>query len=429
MVEHSAQVTDKMSKETQKLGGEVAGPARNVGKIWALTNRLVTEPNRAANYGWYDDAAGFWNPTRTLRVYQPLALAHDLSHVDYSQTQWFVKNDCLVDGEPRALAEVLVDPVLSSLVSDEGPLRIVRHPGVPPPPASQPPQARAIEAASPPGRTTLQLGSKGSDVSVWQAAIGVTADGVFGPATLAATKAWQAAHGLGADGIVGPATWAKLGARRAMPAPRPGFTLGIDTSAAQGTVEWLSVIAEGVSFAFLKATDGISTIDSRWAINSKGAHDAGLTFGSYHVLEPGTDPTAQAEHYASIAKGVGSLPPVLDFELSKGLSAATALARAVTFLDAVEAAWGEQGIVYASPGFIAQLATLAGPAGKDALRELSKRRLWVAHYGVAKPTVPEPWPTDGWTIWQFAGDGGFRMPNGIVVDVDWIKGDLSVLAP
>jgi hypothetical protein len=44
----------------------------------------------------------------------------------------------------------------------------------------------------------------------WQAAVGVTADGVFGPATEAATKKWQAAHGLPADGIVGNITWAAL---------------------------------------------------------------------------------------------------------------------------------------------------------------------------------------------------------------------------
>jgi peptidoglycan hydrolase-like protein with peptidoglycan-binding domain len=33
-------------------------------------------------------------------------------------------------------------------------------------------------------------------------------DGVFGPATLAATNAFQLKHGLVKDGVVGPLTWA-----------------------------------------------------------------------------------------------------------------------------------------------------------------------------------------------------------------------------
>lgn len=57
---------------------------------------------------------------------------------------------------------------------------------------------------------TLRRGSRGDDVRLLQAAIGVTVDGSFGPATNIAVRAWQATHGLTADGIVGPATWARL---------------------------------------------------------------------------------------------------------------------------------------------------------------------------------------------------------------------------
>jgi Putative peptidoglycan binding domain len=51
----------------------------------------------------------------------------------------------------------------------------------------------------------------GGGVRALQRRIGVTADGVFGPATEAALKRWQRAHGLVADGIAGPNTRAKLG--------------------------------------------------------------------------------------------------------------------------------------------------------------------------------------------------------------------------
>lgn len=57
---------------------------------------------------------------------------------------------------------------------------------------------------------TLRKGMQGEDVKKMQAAIGVAADGDFGPGTLIAVKKWQRANGLEADGIIGPATQAKM---------------------------------------------------------------------------------------------------------------------------------------------------------------------------------------------------------------------------
>src|SRR3954467_10272134 len=53
--------------------------------------------------------------------------------------------------------------------------------------------------------------SKRGDIRKLQRKVGVSADGVFGPATERAVKRWQRRHGLVADGIVGPQTRAAMG--------------------------------------------------------------------------------------------------------------------------------------------------------------------------------------------------------------------------
>ena len=74
--------------------------------------------------------------------------------------------------------------------------------------ASESPANRAIEIRE--GGLPLHLGSSGDLVAHVQRALGLTADGVFGPQTDAAVRAYQARAGLEVDGVVGPITWASL---------------------------------------------------------------------------------------------------------------------------------------------------------------------------------------------------------------------------
>lgn len=59
--------------------------------------------------------------------------------------------------------------------------------------------------------STLKVGSTGDEVKCLQAAVGVTADGKFGPMTAAAVKLWQTSKSLTADGVFGPLSRAALG--------------------------------------------------------------------------------------------------------------------------------------------------------------------------------------------------------------------------
>ena len=73
----------------------------------------------------------------------------------------------------------------------------------------------------------LQVGSTGSAVKVLQAALGVTADGDFGPLTKAAVVGYQKQKKLPADGVVRSALWRALSADAASPGAKPAqsFTL------------------------------------------------------------------------------------------------------------------------------------------------------------------------------------------------------------
>lgn len=62
------------------------------------------------------------------------------------------------------------------------------------------------------GRPTVRYGSRGAAVADLQRFLGLTADGIFGPATRAAVRVYQGGVGLTVDGVVGPLTWAKIDA-------------------------------------------------------------------------------------------------------------------------------------------------------------------------------------------------------------------------
>jgi peptidoglycan hydrolase-like protein with peptidoglycan-binding domain len=74
----------------------------------------------------------------------------------------------------------------------------------------------AVAATTPEPTTTtentvvLTEGAEGRQVQLLQSALGVNADGIFGPETEAAVKQFQERNGLSVDGIVGPQTWGAL---------------------------------------------------------------------------------------------------------------------------------------------------------------------------------------------------------------------------
>jgi len=138
--------TEGMDAESAKIDAYVGGREgfliAPIGKNWVLSNVLTkAKRGHAALYGWavgYDfgpqvAASGVKTYKGTLPSImniQPLATPHSMDYVDYAMLTSLARQDCVVDGQPADLRSVLTDPVLSKLCSHEGPLKLVRQPGV-----------------------------------------------------------------------------------------------------------------------------------------------------------------------------------------------------------------------------------------------------------------------------------------------------------
>src|SRR6516164_9859243 len=110
-------------------------------------------------------------------------------------------------------------------------------------------------------------------------------------------------------------------------APAPAVAqrpLGIDVSHFQGSITWPSVKSAGYSFAWAKATEGVTFNDSFFGTNETNAVAAGVLIGAYHFARPennlglaGAD--AEAAHFWGVVSNyVGNggyyLMPMLDVE-------------------------------------------------------------------------------------------------------------------
>src|SRR5690349_7534 len=184
----------------------------------------------------------------------------------------------------------------------------------------------------------------------------------------------------------------------------PSSIRGIDVSKYQGTIDWSQVATAGLTFVFIKASQGITGVDPELSANWSGAQTAGLLRGVYHFYQPGDDPTQQAQHFLATAPpfGAGDLPPVLDIETAGSLTPAEIVQGVATWLDAVQTATGRTPIVYTAPGFWKTLGTT----------QFGGHPLWIAEYGVSSPLVPAGWAR--WTFWQYSETGTVAGIQGAV---------------
>jgi len=112
------------------FGAALAGIKKHV----VVSN--IYQPKKVLIFGWYrpsppfpdvlDDGRALGAPDR--QPIQPKSNVHGEFYVDYSHGIQGVHPECTVDGQTRETEEVYRHPVLSRLVSNEGPVRLPRYP-------------------------------------------------------------------------------------------------------------------------------------------------------------------------------------------------------------------------------------------------------------------------------------------------------------
>lgn len=205
------------------------------------------------------------------------------------------------------------------------------------------------------------------------------------------------------------------------PSPAPGYATGVDVSYHQGTIDWGQVAGAGLTFAYIRASAGTLTADSMYGANRSAASAAGLRVGAYHFANPDTAPNDAANEASwflrNAAVAHGDLVPVLDFETSNGLDAASLTTWAQTWLTQVEAATGIRPVIYTNSSFWS-----ASMANTDWFA-LNGYRLWIASWtSASQPTMPAAnWAGTDWTFWQSSSTAFVPGVTG-AVDADRFAG-------
>jgi hypothetical protein len=106
-IRHNVMIEEQ--RKAKPLGELIDGVKKDV----VITNLPADRTDHVAIYGWYQLDG---------KPIQPLTTVHVNWYVDYSHGIRLVKRTVLVDGQPKDIREVLTDPVLHPLLSDEGPI-------------------------------------------------------------------------------------------------------------------------------------------------------------------------------------------------------------------------------------------------------------------------------------------------------------------
>jgi len=193
-----------------------------------------------------------------------------------------------------------------------------------------------------------------------------------------------------------------------IPIPTNYSIHGIDVSRYQKNIGWklvkeMEIDGISIDFVFIKATEGISGVDARFAHNWINAGEQDLHRGAYHFFVAGKSGKIQAQNFIRTVKlKSGDLPPVLDIEETYGVKKELLQQQLQEWVDIIEKNYNVKPIIYTNVSFYEK--NLAG--------KFDSYPLWIAHYKQQdKPRINRRWH-----FWQHSETGHV---NGINAFVDF----------
>ena len=198
--------------------------------------------------------------------------------------------------------------------------------------------------------------------------------------------------------------------------------LGCDISKWQPDFDFDQAGAVGLTFVFVKATDGVY-VDAQFANHWPLAKDSDLLCGAYHWFQPSLAPVLQANAFLDAVLPGPGVMLAIDLEEKKGAGPLLP-GYVMQFLDRIDSVCDNKIVIYTSPGY--WLKWFAKSMWAD------RYPLWIANYGVASPNVPLPWAPTRWTFWQFTAKAygpkyGTDPLTSKSIDLNLFNGDIAEL--
>ncbi len=208
--------------------------------------------------------------------------------------------------------------------------------------------------------------------------------------------------------------------------------LGIDVGS-EGTINWATVKANGVEFAFVQATEGNSVQNSSFKSYMTNGKAAGVQMGAAHFADPGlTTPAVQANYFwnfagAYILADGKSISPAVEFEEFSGHDGASTYT--AWFND-----WAAD-VEAKTTNSMAPVIYVSACDGACDLNTNIKLGGWIANYNgenlyTGNPWNAcadcDPWGAGVWVYWQVTSTGAIGGISGDV-DLDAFNGTLAEL--
>lgn len=168
---------------------------------------------------------------------------------------------------------------------------------------------------------------------------------------------------------------------------------GVDVSWYQGQIDWKTLASSGISFAFIKATEGSTHVDPCFQYNYDEARKTDLRIGAYHFFSYDSKGQTQADNYIAVVEKTNNmLPPVIDLEFygdkEQNPPKQDQVREELTvMLNRLEEYYGMKPIIYATEkSYELYLA--------DAFQEYD---IWIRNVF----STPRLSDHRGWTFWQY----------------------------